>query len=148
MQDDATVLHLAERGHVPRSGASECFADEVAIDFPSVAPIVERLCGRFLVGDPSEEFQWTEVQISRRDAASGGRVPLALTVRAMCDRCGGRGESWEESCHACEGSGARRVRRDVAVVLPCGVRDGARFLLTVVVADAGVTRVHLQVTIP
>jgi hypothetical protein len=148
MQDDATVVRLDERGDVSRSRSGECFADEVAIDFPSIAPLSERLCERFLTSEAATGWQWTEVRLSPRDALSGGRFPLTLTLPALCERCGGRGESWQEPCESCGGSGARRLRRDVVVSLPSGLRDGARFLLTVPLADAGATQVLLQVSIP
>jgi hypothetical protein len=148
MQDDSTVLRLAERGRAPRARASGCFDDEIAIDFPSVAPLVERLCERFLGGDVEDEHLWAEVRLSRHDAASGRPAPLALLLRATCSRCGGRGETWQEPCESCEGRGVRRVRREVAVPLPADVRDGAQFVLTVDVAGVGLTRVHLRVSVP
>jgi hypothetical protein len=113
-----------------------------------VAPLVERLCERFLGGDVEDEHLWAEVRLSRHDAASGRPAPLALLLRAMCPRCGGRGETWQEPCESCEGRGVRRVRREVAVPLPADVRDGAQFVLTVDVAGVGLTRVHLRVSVP
>ena len=148
MHDDATVLRLGTPGERSASRAAECFADEVAIDFPSLAPLAERLCERFLAGQVNASHQWAEVRLSRDDAAAGRRVPVPIVLPAVCEECGGRGETWQERCGACDGRGSRDVRRDVAVTLPSGVRDGARFLLTVAVADAGVARVQLQVWVP
>ena len=107
---------------LPAAGDSrECFADEVAIDFPSVDHVVERLRDAFL-GDEARaetletrETLTTEVSLSRRDATLGTVVPLDVPMRGTCVPCGGRGEIWTEPCPACSGRGDRLVRHPLRV---------------------------------
>src|SRR5471032_556313 len=105
---------------IPAAGDSrECFADEVAIDFPSVDHVVERLRDAFL-GDEARaeslytrdtlEILTTEVSLSRRDATMGTIVPLDVPMRGTCAPCGGRGEILTEPCPACFGRGDQLVR--------------------------------------
>ena len=46
----------------------ECFADEIAIDFPSVAPAVERMRDAFLGERAGGEVLRADVSLSPRDA--------------------------------------------------------------------------------
>ena len=86
--------------------AHDCFADEIAIDFPSVGHLVERVRDGFLGegGDVATTLT-TEVSLSRRDASSATVVPLEVPLRGTCAACGGRGETWTEPCAACRGTG-------------------------------------------
>ena len=47
----------------------ECFADEIAIDFPSVGPAVERMRDAFLGERLDADVLCTEVQLSKREAS-------------------------------------------------------------------------------
>ena len=53
----------------------ECFADEIAIDFPSVGRVVERMRDAFLGEGADAEVLATEVSLSRREASAGTVVP-------------------------------------------------------------------------
>jgi len=63
----------------------ECFADEIAIDFPSVGRAVERICDGFL-GERMESEGRTllhaEVSLSPREASGGLVISVAVPVRA------------------------------------------------------------------
>lgn len=121
-----------------------CFADEVIIDFPSVAPAVERIRRAFLAEERTPDFT-AAIRIDRRDAPFGLTVPLSVPVRATCTRCGGRGESWTETCGRCHGQGCELLRHTVQVTVPAGVGDGARFAFTVTPRHSPPTRIEVVV---
>ena len=122
------------------------FADEVTIDFPSVAPAVERMRRAFLADERPAAFS-AAVELTAREAATGVTVPLNVPVQCTCSRCGGRGESWTEPCASCHGSGFEQLRHAVQVTIPAGVRDGARFRFTVTPRHNRSTRIELHVAV-
>jgi hypothetical protein len=125
---------------------ARCFADEVVVDFPSVAPAVDRMRRAFLAQDDAATLR-TAVQISWRAACDGVTLPLEVPVRCICARCGGRGETWTESCLACRGLGIAMLRHELQVTVPSGVLDGARFHFTVTPRHHPPTRIELRVFI-
>jgi hypothetical protein len=122
------------------------FADEIAIDFPSVTPAVERMRDAFL-GVTTDELLQAEVSLSPREAFDGHVVPLEVPVRSMCPRCGGRGESWTERCHVCCGTGDAEFRHTVRVSVPPGVADGARFRFRLTSPDSSSVRVEVRIAV-
>ena len=61
----------------PAGAADECFADEIAIDFPSVDTMVARVRDSFL-GEPADaDTLTTEVAVSTREASRGVVLPLS-----------------------------------------------------------------------
>lgn len=134
---------------LPRSGAPaspRSFADEVAIDFPSVSDAVERMQVAFVERDDLERLR-AEITLSRQDAGRGVAVPLDVPVRWTCRECGGRGEVWGEACHGCDGHGHAFHRRRLTVTVPAGVLDGDRFRFSVTPARGPRTRVELRVAV-
>jgi hypothetical protein len=125
---------------------ANCFADEVIVDFPSVAPAVDRVRSAFLVSERSEAYLAT-IQLSSREAREGTTQPLDVPVRCTCTECGGRGESWTERCPRCAGSGIELFRHQLQVTLPPGVCDGARFHFTVTPRHNPSTRIELHVLV-
>jgi len=123
---------------------TSCFADEVVIDFPSVAPAVERIRRAFLADEAPATLR-TAVQLSDREALEGVTRPLDVPVRCTCRRCGGRGEVWTEACPHCSGTGEERLRHLLQITVPAGVVDGARFQFTVTARHNPPTRVELRV---
>ena len=121
-----------------------CFADEVVIDFPSVAPAIDRIRRAFLADERPATFS-AAIQVPRRDAIFGATIPLEVPVRCTCSRCGGRGESWAESCTRCHGRGTEVLRHHLQVTVPAGVADGARFSFTVTPRHSPSTRIELLV---
>src|SRR2546430_16262166 len=101
---------------------SYCFADEVVIDFPSVAPAVDRIRKAFLADEPSSALS-TEVQLSRRQARHGTRVSLDVPVPCTCHACGGRGEMWKEPCARLQGGGTEVLRLPLPLALAVGGGD-------------------------
>jgi hypothetical protein len=127
----------------------DCFADEIAIDFPSVEPAVERMRDAFL-GErtgAADDVLRLEVQVSRREAWDGLVVPVEVPIRRLCPRCGGRGETWTEPCDACDHIGATLVHHVVRVRLPPGIVDGALLRFRVRLAGSDAVRVELRVAI-
>lgn len=125
----------------------ECFADEAAIDFPSVAPLVERQRDVFLGVGFEPDMLKTEVSLSVRDAERGTVLPLVVPLRATCTHCGGRGELLLEKCCACRGSGDEPFQRRVLLCVPAGVPDGTRLRFRVKAPLAPAVRVEVRVAV-
>jgi hypothetical protein len=130
--------------------SQDCFADEIAIDFPSVEPAVERMRDAFLgerSGDDVDVVLRREVLVSRREAWDGLVVPIEVPIRVLCRHCGGRGGTWSEPCADCHGTGTRLEHHSVRVTLPPGVADGARIRFRVSSPGADSVRVEIRITI-
>jgi hypothetical protein len=132
--------------------AHDCFADEIAIDFPSVRPAVERMRDAFLgerddERDGARDLVRAEVFLSPREALGGRVVPLQLPVRVTCPHCGGRGETWTEPCSLCAGTGDSQVYQHVRVSVPPGVADGACVRFRVTSPDRLPVRVEVRIAI-
>jgi hypothetical protein len=127
-----------------------CFADEVAIDFPSVHAVVDRMRDAFL-GTPGDAHAAPpfrlEIALSRTEAQFGRDVRLVVPIRRTCAACGGRGEVWSDRCEACAGAGDALDGHELCVAVPAGVRDGACVNLTVTPRHAPATRVELHVSV-
>jgi hypothetical protein len=123
-----------------------CFADEVTIDFPSVAPAVERIRRSFLADERPDTLR-AAVELTGDEAAHGVTIPFNVPVQCTCADCGGRGESWTETCVRCRGCGFELLRHAVQITVPAGVRDGARFCFTVAQRPNRSTRVELHVVV-
>jgi hypothetical protein len=125
---------------------ANCFADEINIDFPSVAPAIERIRRSFLADERPETLR-AAVELTGQEAAHGVTLPFNVPVHCTCVDCGGRGESWSETCARCRGCGFDVLRHAVQVTIPAGVRDGARFCFTVTQRPNRSTRVELCVVV-
>lgn len=125
---------------------TSCFADEVVIDFPSVARAVDRIRSSFIGDERSAELA-AAIRISPREAREGAAVPLDVPMRCTCRACGGRGESWSGVCDTCAGSGSELVRHQVRVLVPAGVVDGARFRFAVGPRHDLPTRIELHILV-
>jgi len=126
---------------------NECFADEIAIDFPSVGRVVDRMRDAFLGEAAGDECLHAQVSVTEREAVAGLVVSLDVPVRATCPQCGGRGETWTEPCDLCDGSGDARLEYPVSVSVPAGVCDGARFRFRLMSPDRSPVRVELRVAV-
>jgi len=123
-----------------------CFADEVVIDFPSVALAVDRIRRGFLVDEPPPRWQMT-LRVTANEARRGVTTPLEVPVRLTCHHCGGRGESWLEECGRCGGTGTLLLHHVVQITIPAGVIDGDRFYFTVIPRHHTPTRIELRVLV-
>jgi hypothetical protein len=122
-----------------------CFADEAAIDFPSVDAAIGRMRDSFLGHE--ERCVQAMIALSSADAARGREVVVTLPVRRTCGACGGRGEIWNDACPTCLGCGDELDAHDVHVSVPAGVRHGTRMKLTINATHAAVTHLELRIEV-
>jgi molecular chaperone DnaJ len=127
-------------------GRAEWFADEVAIDFPSVASVLDRMRQSFFGGDQAPALT-AEVLVTPHEAFWGVSIPLDVPLRRTCPGCGGRGETWSGWCTTCRGAGEVAGGHEMLLRVPAGVREGARFRFTVAPPGAPPTLVEVRVTI-
>jgi hypothetical protein len=125
----------------------ECFADEIAIDFPSVGNVVDRMRTAFLGEHIETGVLRAEVSLSQREALAGHVVSLKVPVRITCPNCGGRGETWTEPCALCRGTGESLFHQALRVSVPPRVVDGACVRFRLRSPDAASIRVELRVAI-
>lgn len=125
---------------------TEWLADEVAIDFPSVSSVLDRMRDAFF-GEHPVSSRSAEIILTPREAFYGTQVPLDVPLRRTCPRCGGRGEVWGDWCVTCAGDGEVAAAHELRVRIPSGVRDGARFRFSVTPPGAPMTIVDVRVSI-
>jgi DnaJ-class molecular chaperone len=125
----------------------DCFADEIAIDFPSVDPLVDRVREAFLGERDDDDTVTTEVSVTAGEAFRGTVVPIEVQLRGTCRVCGGRGETWTEPCLSCCGTGDAMFRHLVSVSVPARIADGARVRFRVSSPHAAPVRVEVRVVI-
>lgn len=128
------------------SSRAEWFADEVAIDFPSVSDLLDGMRHAFFAGAPFEHVS-AEIVLSPLEAFQGITIPLDVPVRQTCPSCGGRGETWQEWCDPCGGGGDIHGLHEVELRVPAGVREGARFRFSVTPNGAPHTIVDVRISI-
>jgi DnaJ-class molecular chaperone len=125
----------------------ECFEDEIAIDFPSVGNVVDRMRDAFLGERVDADVLRAEVSLSQREAQAGHVVAVKVPVRITCPNCGGRGETWTEPCALCRGTGESLFHQAIRVTVPPRVADGACVRFRLKSQDAAPIRVELRVAI-
>jgi hypothetical protein len=125
----------------------ECFADEIAIDFPSVGRVVDRMRDAFLGERVDADILRAEVSLSQREAFDGRVVLLCVPMRITCPNCGGRGETWTEACDLCRGTGESLVQQSVRVAVPPRIADGACVRFRMTSPDTSSVRVEMRVAI-
>ncbi len=125
----------------------DCFADEIAIDFPSVDHVVDRMRDAFLGERLESGLVSTELCLSHEDAWRGLVVSLTVPIRGFCPLCGGRGETWTEPCGRCRGTGDSLFHHLVRLAVPPRVPDGARLRFRVSSPDAAPVRVEVRVAV-
>ena len=133
-------------GRSPEADRADWLSDEVAIDFPSVASLLDRMRHSFFGETPVASLA-ANVIVSPHEAFFGTVVLLAVPLRRTCPRCGGRGETWQEWCSVCEGDGEVTAHHQLQLRVPAGVRDGERFRFAVMPAGAPPTIVEVRVSI-
>jgi len=125
---------------------AEWLADEVDIDFPSVASVLDRMRQSFFGSAPGRALR-AEIVLSPQEAFWGTTVPLDVPLRRTCSRCGGRGETWQEWCEPCAGGGEVASSHELKLRVPAGVREGARFRFSVMPPGAPYTLIEVRVSI-
>ena len=127
-------------------GRADWLGDEVAIDFPSVSSVLDRMRDSFFGGAPEASLS-AEIVLTPQEAFWGTLVPLHVPLRRTCPRCGGRGEVWSEWCAGCRGGGEVSATHEMRLRVPAGVREGARFRFSVAPSGAPQTFVDVRISI-
>jgi molecular chaperone DnaJ len=145
------VLRNPDRRHaydarLLATSRTDWLADEVAIDFPSVSSVLDRMRDSFFGGAPEAALS-AEIVVTPHEAFWGVLVPLDVPLRRTCPRCGGRGEVWSEWCVACVGAGEVSTTHEMRLRVPAGVREGTRFRFSVAPQGAPQTFVEVRITI-
>jgi molecular chaperone DnaJ len=127
-------------------GRADWFSDEIAIDFPSVASVLDRMRSSFFGDAPAVGLN-AEIVLTAQEAFWGTTVPLDVPLRRTCSRCGGRGETWQEWCASCGGGGDVAATHELKLRVPAGVREGATFRFSIMPPGAPNTLVEVRVSI-
>ena len=138
---DATLM-----ARTPEAGGA-WFADEVAIDFPSVSSVLDRMRDAFFTAGGPPVTLSAEMTLTAREAFAGVTVPFDVPLRRTCPRCGGRGEVWSDWCALCAGVGEVAAAHPVHVHVPPGVREGSTFRFSVTPPGAPSTVVEVRISI-
>src|SRR5688572_25103630 len=93
---------LVQPGRPRGESGAEWFSDEIAIDFPSVSSVLDRMRDAFFSAELPVTLS-AQLVLTAREAWEGTSIPLDVPLRHTCPRCGGRGEIWTEWCVACGG---------------------------------------------
>jgi molecular chaperone DnaJ len=128
------------------TGHGDWLSDEIAIDFPSVMALLDRMQQDFF-GASSSAVLSAEILLTAREAWEGTTVRLDIPLRRTCHPCGGRGEVWADWCVSCGGLGEVASAHQMIVHVPPGVREGSRFRFSVAPPAAPPTLVEVRVTI-
>jgi DnaJ-class molecular chaperone len=134
------------RGDWRISVVNDPLHDEVAIDFPSVANVLDRMRHAFFGAGPAVTLA-AEIVLTPREAFYGVSVPLDVPLRRTCPRCGGRGETWAEWCLTCGGLGEVAAPHEMLVRVPAGAREGSMFRFSVLAPGGPPTVVEVRVSI-
>jgi molecular chaperone DnaJ len=130
----------------PSNSRAEWLTDEIAIDFPSIASVLDRMQHAFFGALPAASLS-AEILLTPQEAFWGTTVPFGVPLRRTCLRCGGRGEIWEEWCAACAGAGEVVAEHEVRLRVPAGVHEGARFRFSITSPGAAPTTIEIRVTL-
>ncbi len=143
-----TTLTPAAAVRIVPSVSQNCFADEIAIDFPSAGRVVERMRDAFL-GEAvacatcsrpncrcrrAQAFYGLDVTLI---GAHPRRVPDLRWARRVVGR----------ALRALPGTGESLFHHSVHVAVPAGVTDGATFRFRVTSPHTGSVRVEVRIAI-
>jgi len=71
----------------------------------------------------------SEIELTLRDAYTGGKRALNLQTQTRCPKCAGTGAVGGKLCRECHGQGMTPALKTLEVTIPPGVRDGQRIRL-------------------
>ena len=120
--------------------------DEIAIDFPSIDALVDRMRSAFF-GPLLDACLSADIVLTPRQAFFGVAVPLDVPLRTICPACGGRGGCGLDDCDRCDGRGATVVPERVSAIIPPGVGEGTILRFALAPPLSAPTTVELRVTI-
>lgn len=125
---------------------ADWLSDEVNVDFPSVASVLDRMRHSFFGANPGTLLS-AEIELSPEEAFWGTSVPFEIPLRQTCRICGGRGEVWEQWCADCQGGGDVPAHHPMRLKVPAGVRQGTRFRFSVTPPGALPTCVEIRISV-
>jgi molecular chaperone DnaJ len=125
---------------------ADWLADEIAIDFPSVSSVLDRMRHSFF-GEGQGAALSAEVVLSGEEAFWGTDVPMRVPFHRTCTRCGGRGEVWTDWCGTCRGLGELTIEHEVQLRIPAGVQTGFRFRFSVAPPGSAPTFVEVRIRV-
>lgn len=125
---------------------ADWMSDEVNVDFPSVASLLDRMRHSFFGAAPGSQLS-AEIELTPEEAFWGTSVPLDVPLRQICRACGGRGEVWDQWCLDCEGGGEVAACHQLRLRVPAGVRSGARFRFSLTPPGASATCVEVRISV-
>ena len=131
----------------PAAACDDAFRDEIDVDFPSMARLVDRMRRSFF-GETAPRPLSADVRLTPSQADRGVSVPFDVCLRHTCPACGGRGEVWPDRCGACDGSGAGLLPHQLQLLVPPGVRDGTCLRFDVTPPYAPAARVRMRISVP
>lgn len=133
-------------GEDPAVTVVDCLADEVAIDFPSVHNVLDRMRHAFF-GDAADPRTGPDIAITPHEAFWGATVPLRVPVRRICSDCGGRGEVWGGACGICGGVGDTAADHAIHLRIPAGIQDRTFIRLRVTASGVAETSILARIVI-
>jgi len=145
-RDDQTAIAVECESAHDADVPGHVLRDEIAIDFPAVTSVVERIRDAFVAAEAAEALR-ADLHLTATEASRGTVVPIDVPVRSTCAECGGRGGTWTERCARCDGRGHWLLRHQVRVTVPAGVVDGSRFRFSVAARHEPPTHVELHVAV-
>lgn len=77
---------------------------------------------------PGQDVE-SELELTVEEAYRGGQKSIQLSVREMCQACGGQGFDGRSFCPRCGGTGVTSNSKNLSVKIPAGVADGSRIRL-------------------
>ena len=130
-------------------------SDEIAVDFPSMDSIIQRMREGFF-GSFNSPVSWTDetqsthtvdIELTARQADEGVCVPLNLPIRHTCPMCSGRGELWNKPCRVCDSTGGGLLSHRLQLKVPPRVRHGTRLSFSVSPSYAAETHIEVRIAI-
>jgi molecular chaperone DnaJ len=129
-----------------RSAREDWLRDEIAIDFPSISSVLDRMRDAFF-GTTAGAGLSAEIELTPEEAFWGTSVPLDIPLKRTCPACGGRGEVWQQWCSECRGDGDVPIFHPLRLRVPAGVRPGTRFRFSVMPPGSAPTLVEVRISV-
>ena len=138
---------IAVRGGEELRHDRRWFADEVAIDFPSVAPAIERMRSAFLADEHVEDADRGTRDLAARSARRRDRPARRARSGAPAASAADAAKHGRSPARGCAGSGVELMHHQVHITVPAGVEDGACFHFSVSARHDLSTRIELRVLV-